>query len=186
MRVKNNPVIWFPLIIAISIVFGIIIGNHISTKKFILDKDRKINTVLNFIESEYVDTVDIKELVELAIPQLISNLDPHSYYIPAKDVKAVNDDLNMPKALALCQKALKEEKSEQIFQLMMQFNKVLGFDFEEKVESSIPQEIQELAKQRWQAKQNRDFALADNLRDALAQKGYVVKDSKEGYSLEKL
>ena len=94
MRVKNNPVIWFPLIIAISIVFGIIIGNHISTKKFILDKDRKINTVLNFIESEYVDTVDIKELVELAIPQLISNLDPHSYYIPAKDVKAVNDDLN--------------------------------------------------------------------------------------------
>ena len=94
MRVKNNPVIWFPLIIAISIVFGIIIGNHISTKKFILDKDRKINTVLNFIESEYVDTVDIKELVELAIPQLISNLDPHSYYIPAKDVKAVNDVLN--------------------------------------------------------------------------------------------
>ena len=101
-------------------------------------------------------------------------------------LEAVNDDLNMPKALALCQKALKEEKSEQIFQLMMQFNKVLGFDFEEKVESSIPQEIQELAKQRWQAKQNRDFALADNLRDALAQKGYVVKDSKEGYSLEKL
>ena len=94
MRVKNNPIIWLPLVIAISVVFGIFIGNHVSTKKFILDKDRKINTVLNFIESEYVDTVDIKELVEMAIPQLIANLDPHSYYIPAKDVKAVNDDLN--------------------------------------------------------------------------------------------
>ena len=94
MRLKHNPIIWFPLVIAASIVLGIIVGNHISTKKFITDKDRKINTVLNLIESEYVDTVDIKELVELTIPKIISNLDPHSYYIPAKDVRATNDDLN--------------------------------------------------------------------------------------------
>ncbi len=80
--------------IAVSVILGIIIGNHISTKKFIIDKDRKINTVLNLIESEYVDTVNIKELVELAIPKIIENLDPHSYYIPAKDVTEVNDDLD--------------------------------------------------------------------------------------------
>lgn len=93
MRVKHNPIIWFPLVIAISTVLGIVIGNHISTKKFIIDKDRKINTVLNIIESEYVDTVDIKDLVERTIPRIIENLDPHSFYIPAKDVKAVNNDL---------------------------------------------------------------------------------------------
>lgn len=94
MRIKHSSVIWFPLVIALSIVAGILIGNHISTKKFIIDKDRKINTVLNLIESEYVDTVNVKDLVELAIPRIISNLDPHSYYIPAKDVRAVNDDLD--------------------------------------------------------------------------------------------
>ena len=94
MRIKNNPIIWFPLAIAISIVLGIFIGNHISTKKFVLDKDRKINTVLNFIESEYVDSVNIHDLVEQTIPKVITNLDPHSYYIPAKDVRAVNDELD--------------------------------------------------------------------------------------------
>ena len=93
MRIKHNPIIWFPLVIALSIVAGIIIGNHISTQKFILDKDRKINTVLNLIESEYVDSIDIKDLVEMTIPRILENLDPHSAYIPAKDVKAVNDDL---------------------------------------------------------------------------------------------
>ncbi len=93
MRIKHSSIIWFPLVIALSIVAGIIIGNHISTKKFILDKDRKINTVLNIIESEYVDSVDIKDLVELTIPKIVANLDPHSYYIPAKDVKSVNDEL---------------------------------------------------------------------------------------------
>lgn len=98
---------------------------------------------------------------------------------------AVNDDLNMPKALAVCQKVLKEEKSEQIYQLMMEFNKILGFDFEEKAENKIPQEIEDLAKQRWQAKQNRDFAKADSMREELAKKGYVVKDSKDGYVIEK-
>ena len=94
MRIKHNPIIWFPLVIATSIVLGIIIGNHISTKKFITDKDRKINTVLNLIESEYVDTLSIKDLVELTIPKIISNLDPHSYYIPSSDVKATDDELN--------------------------------------------------------------------------------------------
>lgn len=94
MRIKHNPIIWFPLVIATSIVLGIIIGDHISTKKFITDKDRKINTVLNLIESEYVDTLSIKDLVELTIPKIISNLDPHSYYIPSSDVKATDDELN--------------------------------------------------------------------------------------------
>ena len=94
MRIKHNSIIWYPLAIAISIVTGILIGNYISTQKFILDKDRKINSVLNLIQSEYVDSVDIKQLVEMSIPQIITNLDPHSYYIPENDVKEENDKLN--------------------------------------------------------------------------------------------
>lgn len=94
MRIKHNSIIWYPLVISIAIVLGIIIGNYISTKKFTLDKDRKINAVLNLIQSEYVDSIDVKDLVEQAIPAIIGNLDPHSYYIPASDIRAENEKLD--------------------------------------------------------------------------------------------
>lgn len=66
---------------------------HIN-KKFTLDKDRKINAVLNLIQSEYVDSIDVKDLVEQAIPAIIGNLDPHSYYISASDIRAENEKLD--------------------------------------------------------------------------------------------
>ena len=98
-------------------------------------------------------------------------------------LQAINDDLNMPKALVVCQKMLKENKSVKIYQTMLEFNRVLGFDFVEKEE--IPEEIKILAQNRWQAKQNRDFALADKLRKDILDKGYLIKDSKEGFVIEK-
>ena len=94
MRIKHNSIIWYPLVISIAIALGIVIGNYISTKKFTLDKDRKINAVLNLIQSEYVDSIDVKDLVEQAIPAIIGNLDPHSYYIPASDIRAENEKLD--------------------------------------------------------------------------------------------
>ena len=94
MRIKHNSIIWYPLVISIAIVLGIVIGNYISTKKFTLDKDRKINAVLNLIQSEYVHSIDVKDLVEQAIPAIIGNLDPHSYYIPASDIRAENEKLD--------------------------------------------------------------------------------------------
>ena len=94
MRIKHNSIIWYPLVISIAIVLGIVIVNYISTKKFTLDKDRKINAVLNLIQSEYVDSIDVKDLVEQAIPAIIGNLDPHSYYIPASDIRAENEKLD--------------------------------------------------------------------------------------------
>lgn len=94
MRIKHNSIIWYPLVISIAIVLGIVIGNYISTKKFTLDKDRKINAVLNLIQSEYVDSIDVKDLVEQAIPAIIGNIDPHSYYIPASDIRAENEKLD--------------------------------------------------------------------------------------------
>ena len=106
MRIKHNSIIWYPLVIALSIVAGILIGNYISTQKFILDKDRKINAVLNLVQSEYVDSVDIKDLVEMTIPEIITNLDPHSYYIPAKFVTEEQISWTAPSAesafLSIC------------------------------------------------------------------------------------
>ena len=100
-------------------------------------------------------------------------------------LNAINDDLNMPVALAVCQKLLKEEKSKDVYELMMKFNEVLGLNFEEEREE-IPQEVQDLAEKRWQAKLDKNYALADELRGEITKLGYAVKDSKEGYEIRKL
>jgi len=47
----------------------------------------------------------------------------------------------------------------------------------------IPEEVEELARQRWEAKQSRDWGKADDLRDILLAKGWQIKDSKEGYEI---
>ena len=93
MNKSKNSLIWLPLAIAISVVIGITIGNRFSNQNYISENDRKLNTILNLISEDYVDTVNINSLIEAAIPNILSNLDPHSIYIPAKDLTAVNDEL---------------------------------------------------------------------------------------------
>ena len=88
---------WMPVIIAASIALGIFIGNRFwllsngKSRNYI--SGNKINAVLDVIEEQYVDTVDMKKLVEGTIPKVFSELDPHSVYIPAADAAAVKEDL---------------------------------------------------------------------------------------------
>ena len=92
----SNPkrlTVWLPVIIGESVVAGIFIGGIFSGKNYLADSDRKLNTILNLIQQEYVDTVDIDELVENSIPKILTNLDPHSMYISAKELSSVNDEL---------------------------------------------------------------------------------------------
>jgi cysteinyl-tRNA synthetase len=57
------------------------------------------------------------------------------------------------------------------------------FTVEEK-QSNAPENIQTLAQQRWEAKKAKDFAQADALRHELLEKGWLVKDGKDGFELE--
>lgn len=92
---QRHSKLLLPLTIAISLVVGILLGNHFSNQKYSADNDRKLNNILNLIATNYVDdTVNLDELIELSIPQLLSNLDPHSAYISAKDLQATEDELN--------------------------------------------------------------------------------------------
>ncbi len=97
-------------------------------------------------------------------------------------LEAINDDINMPKALGVIWTMLKLPRDRRIYDLLMKFNAVLGFDFTEEI---IPTHIQELAKQRWEAKQARDFAKADDLRAEILKKGYEIKDSANDYEILK-
>ena len=103
-------------------------------------------------------------------------------------LNAINDDLNFPLAIGVLWTMLRNEpKSSQIFDLVQKFDKALGLDLngEEKVKEEIPQEIDELAKTRWQARLAKNWAESDRLRDKISKLGYVVRDSKDGYTLEK-
>ena len=88
-----------PFLLAVCLVAGIAIGtfyaNHFSGNKLgiINTSSNKLNALLHIIDAQYVDTVNITELVEEAMPQILSELDPHSSYIPAKDLEAVTADL---------------------------------------------------------------------------------------------
>ena len=98
MNQKKNSR-FMPLIMALCVVVGILIGtfyaNHFSGNRLsiINSSSNKLNNLLHIIDDQYVDTVNVNDLVEKAMPQILSELDPHSVYIAAKDVQMANDDL---------------------------------------------------------------------------------------------
>ncbi len=88
-----------PLLLAVSLVVGILVGtfyaNHFSGNRLsiINTGSNKINYLLQMIDNKYVDTVDMTTLVEESMPKILSELDPHSAYIPADDAEEASEDL---------------------------------------------------------------------------------------------
>ncbi|HJJ13171.1 MAG: cysteine--tRNA ligase [Clostridia bacterium] len=100
--------------------------------------------------------------------------------------EAINDDLNMPVAMSVVwELAKRPEKSKKVSQLLKDFDRVLGLKIDEYKKQNIPDEIKELLKQREEARKNKDWSESDKLRDIIKEKGYIVKDSKEGQTIEK-
>ncbi len=97
-------------------------------------------------------------------------------------LESVNNDLNMPKAIAVVQKMLKEPRSQDVYKTFEKFNQILGLNFEDE---NFPQQVKDLAEQRVLAKKNKDFSLADSLRGQIEELGYEVKDTRTGYEILK-
>ena len=105
-----------------------------------------------------------------------------------KFLDAINDDLNMPVAMSVVWDIIKKQnKSKDYANLLLDFDKVLGFNLDsyEKTEESLPEEIQKLIVERNEARINKNWAESDRIRDILIEKGYTVKDSKEGTIVER-
>ena len=100
----------------------------------------------------------------------------------------INDDLNMPAAMSVVwEVARNSKKSNKYANLLLEFDKVLGLDLvnaEEHIskmeEEEIPEEIKQLIKERKEARDNKDWEKSDKIRDIIIQKGYSIKDTKEG------
>ena len=89
----NKLKIWAPLVGAALLVAGIWIGYVIAGGKGTTPAQQKLNKVFELIADEYVDEVSMDSIVELTIPQLLQNLDPHSIYIPVDELDKMNRDL---------------------------------------------------------------------------------------------
>lgn len=85
--------ILLPLLLAVGVGCGIFIGRYVTTRS-LTAKEEKLRMVLRLIQSDYVDALDMDSLIESTFPDLLMSLDPHSAYIPAEELQAVNDDLS--------------------------------------------------------------------------------------------
>ena len=111
-----------------------------------------------------------------------------------KFLETINDDLNMPAAMGIVWEIVRNEhKSNHFAELLLKFDKVLGLDLEnskkyleESKNVELPEDIQDLIEKRKEARENKDWSLSDRIRDELKEKGYIVKDTKEGMTIEKV
>ena len=93
----------------------------------------------------------------------------------------------MPLAMSYVWETAKfEKKSPEVAKLLMKFDTVLGISINKQEEQKeIPQEISELLEQRRKARENKDWAKSDEIRDLISEKGYIVKDTKNGQEISK-
>jgi carboxyl-terminal processing protease len=95
---NSRKIISLPLILGIAVALGVLLGRYLPSnsdpqRSSIRTRNDKLSSILNIIESNYVDSVNPNELVETAIPAMLKKLDPHSVYIPAKDLARANEPL---------------------------------------------------------------------------------------------
>lgn len=108
----------------------------------------------------------------------------------------VNDDMNMPGAMGIVWEVIKNpQKSHKLAELLLKFDEVLGLDlknskkylekFQKSKTEDLPEEIKQLVEERKQARENKDWAKSDELRDLITSKGYSIKDTKDGIIVKK-
>lgn len=84
---------WLPLTVSVTFVGGMWFGGYLSTLDHQSTGEKKLRELFTAIDEYYVDDVDLDSLVELSLPAIISNLDPHSSYIPVNEREEVNSEL---------------------------------------------------------------------------------------------
>lgn len=171
--------------------------NNIYTLKDLKNKgfsplDYKMFTFTSHYRNKLNFTWDSLESAKIALSRLKEGYNRHAEGI--EDVvdsviadyenkfhEAINDDLNMPLAMSVVWEVVKNPiKSNKFAKLLDKFDEVLGLNLSHKEELELPEEIKDILEERKNARENKDWAKSDELRDKLLDLGYVVKDTKNG------
>lgn len=100
LKMNRKTKIFLPLIIAASIALGIFLGTSLNYQKKTITffggtpQERKIKRLIDYIQYEYVDEVDTDSLLDGTIKNMLDKLDPHSVYIPARELEQVSESMN--------------------------------------------------------------------------------------------
>ena len=98
---------------------------------------------------------------------------------------AINDDLNMPKALQVLWKLVRDKKAKEKLKTISKMDEVLGLDFLKKERIEIPEKIKKLIEEREKARGNKDWKKADELREKMKSLGYSLDDTEKGAVVRK-
>ena len=95
---NKNLKIWLPLLFSIVMIIGMLMGykmrDAIPGKSFFaVERASSIQEIINLLNNRYVDSINTKGLTDTAIQAILSKLDPHSTYIPAKDLQQINEEI---------------------------------------------------------------------------------------------
>lgn len=103
-----------------------------------------------------------------------------------KFISAIEDDFNLPQALAVAWDALKSDlANKEKLDLIFDFDRVFGFDLKKFKPATIPADVKKLAEAREKARQGKDWRKSDELRQEIEKMGFLVEDGKDGYKLKK-
>jgi len=107
-----------------------------------------------------------------------------------KFLKAINEDLNIPQALAVMWDMVKSDQPASAkLKSLFKFDKILGLGLEQKYKNikdklaKLPKEVQKLLDQRKTARQKQDWQKSDELRNKILELGYLVEDTKDGQKI---
>ena len=146
----------------------------------------KLNYSNESLEGAKISLNNLKDRInELDLSSKAKNLELKKDY-DKKFLDYINDDLDMPKALALTWEVLKDNNlsDSEKYELVQGFDKVLGLDLkQEKVK--IPEEIIKLANEREIQRENKNYQKSDDLRKMIEKKGYIIKDEENGFVIKK-
>ena len=147
----------------------------------------KLNFTWEGIESASVSLIRLREGYQKHFEGNANVSDEKINDMENRFHQAINDDLNMPLAMSVVWEAIKyPEKSKKIAELLKKFDTVLGIKIDyKKEEENIPEEIQKLIEERKQARELKDWAKSDEIRDIINEKGYEIKDTKNGTEIIK-
>ncbi len=157
---------------------------HYRTKlNFTFDGAYSAQKALNRLRESYLKHSSGEEIIE--------DEEIKKYY--NRFIEAVNDDLNLPLAMGIVWEVARNEKqSKQFAKLLLDFDEILGLDLQNakkyldnQKEIELPEEIKNLINERKLARENKNWELSDKIRNELEEKGYTVKDTKNGMEVEK-
>ena len=107
--------------------------------------------------------------------------------------EAINDDLNIPLAIGVLWKVVRYPvKSYKLYELILKMDQIFSLDFanpkikDAASEETLPAELMQLIEERQKARKEKNYALADKIRDELLAKGIALRDTKEGVKWERI